>query len=329
MKQEPIFVVGPNRSGTSLLYALLGSHPNISMVRRTDLWRYFHNRYGNLNHQKNFERCLTAMLRYKRITRLTPDPARIRREFWQGEPTYGRLFTLFHQHHAEMVGKPRWGDKSLHTEHHADQVFAEFPKAKVIQVIRDPRDRYASERRRYKASVGAATSKWRSSTKAAIRNMQHYPEHYLVVRYESLVSYPEETLHQICVFIDEVYSPAMLTMQGVPEHREQGGNSSYEQFKPGEISTRSIGRFREVVSKRDIAFIQLCAGELMTTFDYDLEPNQFSLSDGLSYYLNVLPTNLARMTYHLMLKEYRDGRGRSIPDRRITEDYVQQIRWQH
>ena len=44
----PVFIAGADRSGTTLLFALLASHPNISMVRRTNMWRYFHQRYGDL-----------------------------------------------------------------------------------------------------------------------------------------------------------------------------------------------------------------------------------------------------------------------------------------
>ena len=48
---QPIFIAGPDRSGTTLLYALLASHPNISMVRRTNFWRWFYGRYGDLSNK--------------------------------------------------------------------------------------------------------------------------------------------------------------------------------------------------------------------------------------------------------------------------------------
>ena len=318
----PIFVGGPNRSGSSLMFALLATHPNISMVQRTDMWPLFYRRYGDLSQPDNFERCLTAMLHYRRLTRLGSDPDHIRREFWQGQPTYGRLFALFHEHRAKRLGKRRWGDKSLHTEHYADQVFAEFPQAKMIQIIRDPRDRYASAHKRYNEGVATATGKWLASIKVAKRNLQRYPDRYRVVRYETLAYQPEETLGQVCHFLNEEYTPAMFSMEGAPEHLEQAGDSSFERFKPGEISTRSIGRFRKVISSHEIAFIQMCAGRQMADFDYQVEPVQFSGSDRLLFYLVTLPTKLARLAGWFMRQKIREKRGRTIPVHRVIENAV-------
>jgi hypothetical protein len=325
MDSRPIFIAGPNRSGTSLMYALLASHPKISMVQRTDMWRYFYEQYGSLSEEDNFERCLKTMLQYRRISRLEPDADRIRREFWTGEPTYGRLFALFHAHHAEMVGKSRWGDKSLHAEQHVDQIIAEFPQAKVILIVRDPRDRYASERKKFRASVGSATRKWLVSVNAVKHSIDHYPDSCLVIRYETLASHPEETLRRVCTFIEEEYSPMMLTMKGAPEHLEQGGDSSFESFKPGEISTRSIGRFPKVISKLDIAFIQQFAGRDMVEFDYQMHPVQFTWSNRLRFYLIIVPINIARMTRLYFVHLVKNKRGRSIDPHRFIDNVASNL----
>lgn len=317
MTQGPIFVGGPNRSGTSLMYAILASHPNISMSQRTDLWRYFHGQFGDLSERENFEECLEAMLRYRRLSRLEPDPDRIRREFLAGEPTYGRLFALFHEHQAERVGRPRWGDKSLHSELHADQIFAEFPDARFIHIVRDPRDRYASERKKFSSNEASATARWLASAWAAKRNAQRYPERYLVVRYETLASRPEETMRKVCAFIGEPYVPEMLKMRGAPEHLAQGGDSSFEHIEPGEISTRSIGRFPNVLSAKEIAFIQMVVGRRMAEFEYELYPVELPAGERLSLYLVALPWGIVRMTRSLARKWYKHARGRTIKEHRV------------
>lgn len=322
-KPNPVYVSGTNRSGTTLMYALLASHPNLSMVRRTDMWRYFYHRYGDLSQPENFERCFDAMLHYKRIANLNPDPDRIRQEFWQGKASYGHLFALFHQHHADRVGKPRWGDKSLHTEEYAAQVFREFPQAKIIHMIRDPRDRYASVLKRLDATsrrVGVDTVKWLVSTRAAQEAAQQYPDRFLIVRYETLAQQPEETLHQVCRFINEPYMTEMLTMKGATRYAKEGANTSFEKVKPGVISTRSIGRFRQIISPWEIAYIQMFAGRMMADFEYEQEPVEMSVKERVIY-LSALPLGLLSMARWLTWNKIKEINGRSLREHRILDDY--------
>lgn len=327
MDRGPVFVAGIERSGTSLIYALLASHPNLAMTRRTNLWTHFYQQYGDLSRAENLERCLAGMLRYKRLVRLKPDPERIRREFWQGDPTYARLFALLEEHHAERLGKSRWGDKSLNTERYADPIFAAYPNARILHMIRDPRDRYASALTRWKVSrggVGAGTAMWLSSINLARRNQKCYPDRYMIVRYETLASQPEATLREICAFIGEEHTPVMRTMRGAQEFRDRGGNSSYGRREPGGISTSSIGRFRQVLSVRQIAFMQMIAERDMLALDYQPEDNRFSPQDWLLFTLIDVPLNLARMLAWLGREAYLNKAGRSVPSYRIVGQHQAQ-----
>lgn len=87
----------------------------------------------------------------------------------------------------------------------------------------------------------------------ARRNLRRYPNRYMVVRYEDLAASPEETLEEACEVIGESYEPSMLSMGDAPDHGAIGGNSSFGRIEPGTISTRSIGRFRTVLSPEGIA----------------------------------------------------------------------------
>jgi hypothetical protein len=314
---RPILLTGPDRSGTSLLFALLGSHPNISMVRRTNMFRWFHGRFGDLSDPVNFERCLDTMLRYERLSPLQPDPDRIRREFVAGDHTYGYLFDRLHSHHAERMGRPRWGDKSLHTEHHAAAVFSEFPDARMIQVMRDPRDRHASVMRRYpdvSRKVGPVTGRWLASERAGGRNLRHYPGRYRLVRYEDLVGDPEGVLADLCDFLDEPYTSAMLSMGGVPEHEK--GNSSFEQFAPGTISTKGIGRYRTALDRRDVAFIESVGRRAMKRLGYQPDTAALRLGD-----VPYVAENAARMMAWIAADPERRGRA-EVPASRLSPEPI-------
>jgi hypothetical protein len=319
----PIIIAGPDRSGTSLMFALLASHPNISMVRRTNMWRYFHERYGDLSESDNFERCLSDMTRYNRMKHLQPDPERIRREFLDGEASYGRLFALFHLHNAERMGKLRWGDKSLHTEHYADRVFREYPNAKIIHMTRDPRDRYASVRKRHgrdNPRLGGSTGRWLFSMNRAIRNQKRYPAQYKIVCFEDITRDPEEAMREVCAFIGEEFSPDIMTMRGAAEHANVGGNSSFEKIEPGKISKKPVGRYRAVLSKLEILYIQIFTGKFMQKFGYKKEQVKLSAGEMLRFYVWLLPSSLLRMFVWILLTHLKVTRGEPIPRSRLLSE---------
>lgn len=323
MIKGPIFVAGLERSGTSLMYALLASHPNLAMTRRTNMWTYFYDQYGDLSQPDNFERCFTMMMKYKRLVKLQPDPDRIRKEFGQGEMSYARLFSIIEGHYAERVGKPRWGDKSLNTERYAEPIFAAYPEAKILHMIRDPRDRYASVLKRWKVrrgDVGAGTAMWLSSVSLAKENQKRFPEQYMIVRYETLVAQPEEMLQKICDFIGEDFAPQMLTMKGAKTFRDQGSNSSYGQRKPGVISTNSIGRYNQVLSARQIACIQSFAKQEMLSFDYELDALEMPWKEKLRLIMADWPRNLVLLHSWRIRETMRDQRGRKLPSYRIVPE---------
>src|SRR5439155_22873715 len=93
------------------------------------------------------------------------------------------------------------GDKSLDTERHADAIFLAYPHARILHMIRDPRDRFASSSVRWKVrrgGVGAGTAEWLSSVRLARLNESRYPDRYRSVRYEMLVSQPVAALREVC-----------------------------------------------------------------------------------------------------------------------------------
>jgi len=319
-KAGPVYVAGLERSGTSLMFGLLASHPQIAMTRRTNLWKHFYRRFGDLGDPANLDRCLDTMRRYKRLVILELDWSRLRSDFRNGDPTYGRLFELLEEQYARRLGRPRWGDKSLDTERHADAIFFAYPDARILHMIRDPRDRYASSSVRWKVrrgGVGAGTAEWLSSVRLARLNESRYPDRYRSVRYETLVSQPVAALREVCAFIDAEYTPAMLGMDGAPGFRD-GGNSSYGRHDPGVISTASVGRFRQVLSARQIATIQLLAKDEMTSFGYELQPLRLALGERLGFALRDVPVESAHAIAWRTRETIRDRAGRPLPSYRLV-----------
>jgi hypothetical protein len=298
MSREPIFIGGLDRSGKTSLRACLVSHPNISIPAvGSNMWTYFYGQYGDLHLSENLERCLTALLRYKHVRCLDPDPERLRREFAAGPRTYGRLFGLIHEHHAEREGKPRWGDQTGLIERYADVIFEEFPRAKMIHMVRDPRDRYLASLELWpsgRGRVGGATARWLYSVRLARHNARRYPERYLILQFEDLICQPEPTLRQVCTFLGEAYVPGMVAMDGAPEYRQK--RSAGRDVPPGEspLSESFIGRYRGAIPAEEIAFMQRLARQEMAAFGYAPDDLGFSAATRLRLALREYPLNTIR-----------------------------------
>lgn len=321
MDWKPIFLAGSQRSGTTLLYAIIGSHPDIALTRRTNFWEFFYKRFGDLSDPENAARCLAAMKRYERLADLEPDWASYFEEFWSGERTYARLFGLLEQQHARRLGKRRWGDKSHNLERHAKAVFECYPNARMIHIIRDPRDRYVSARKAERVGRGGAaagTAAWLWSVHLAKRNLRRYPKQYKVVQFESLVASPEETARQLCEFIEEEYSPEMLTLKGAAEFSEKGGNSSFQSHRAGAISRSPVGRYRKFLEPRELAVMQALARREMCDFDYEVEPVNLSGAELLRHHLLDRPMSWALAAQWQVRQEYKFWTGREPSARRVV-----------
>lgn len=280
ISQEPIYIGGLDRSGKTMMRGFLVSHPNIAIPPvGSNMETYFYRRFGDLGTPANLTRCLEAMLAYSHVRVLDPDPVRIRREFAEGPATYARLFSLFLMHYAEREGRPRWGAQTGLIERYADHLFAAFPATKIIHMVRDPRDRYEASLDLWptgRGRAGGATARWRYSVHLAERNLAKYPDGYMVVRFEDLVTRTEETLRDVCHFLRERFHPEMLSMSGAPERRERLSANVGSATSDDLLSKAFIGRFRGRVPRPELAFIQLHAGRLMRRNGY--RPDQLGLS---------------------------------------------------
>jgi hypothetical protein len=295
----PIYIGGLDRSGKTTMAAFLTSHTEIAVPDvGSNMWTYFYGRFGDLAVPANLERCLHAMQLYKPVLSLEPDVDRIRREFLAGPGTYGALFSLFLEHWAERQGKPRWAVQTGLVERYADQIFAAHPDAKVIHMVRDPRDRYVGSLELWpdgRGRAGGATARWIYSCRLAGQHVRRYPNNYLVVRYEDMVLHTDATLRHVCAFLDVDFVPEMLGMPGAPARRERLASHADLDTYDCPLTDDFIGQYREHVPREELVFIQLHARRFMRTYGYAPEPPELTRSQWSRFVIVGWPNQAARM----------------------------------
>lgn len=301
MTDRPIFLAGIDRSGIGLLGETLEAHPEVAMTRRINFWDFYADRFGDLADPSNLEKCLHSMMSYTRVRRLEPDVEALRTQFVQGEATYPRLFRLLQEQNMRRLGKRRWGDKSHGAEGHARRILADFPGATILHVIRDPRDRYASQathRSPGMGGVGSGVAAWLWSARLARQHAHAYPGRYLPIRYEDLVARPEMVVRSICTFVGIPFDPAMLT----PEDA-------------GPLHTESVGRYRRDLSGGEIGFVERVAGREMRRWGYEPEGARNPVRERLRFLATGFP---AAATGLVLWRPWRTAKGllRSGPSAR-------------
>ena len=294
MTSTPIFLGGLDRSGKTYMRFMLESHPEIIFSKRTNLWTKYYQQYGSLEKEENLERCLTALRKNKHVLALSPDFEHIQAEFKQGSRSYERLFELIHQQFAEKNKKKFWGDQTGLLENLASNILESYPDAKFIHMIRDPRDRYAAilKKPESKQGLGIATARWLHSANLAQKNMDQYPNRYLVIRYETMVSDPAETISMVCDFLGVEYMPSMIQLDQIPRFDNE---SSRDGNGDGPITDKFIGQFRKDLSQGQTAFIEFFSRQPMGQFQYQLvEPSEVGKQRNAEY-LQTWVLNLIQM----------------------------------
>jgi len=264
--EKPIFIVGAPRSGTTLLRNMLNRHPAIAIWRDSDFYHYVFRRsrsFGSLDNPKKRKRLVTEYLSIRCIRRMQMDPQALEATLLREGDSYQRLFLSLLRFYAQAQGKRRCGDKT-HQAQFAETLCEWYPGASIIHLVRDPRDMVASLLRLKWAdqNVFGNAHLWLRCNLAA-RRSQHRPQ-YILVRYEQLVTQPEEELRRICGFVGEEYSPAML----IPNH-DPSADRPWLLRAEEPVTTERLGQWQNQLTKDQVALIEWQVKPHMQAFGYE------------------------------------------------------------
>ncbi len=128
---------------------------------------------------------------------------------------------------TRAAGKARWLEKTPRHILHLDELFARFPEARVVLMMRDGRDVACSIRDRT-GDLDEGIRRWVDDNAAA--DPFRDQDGVLVLRYEDLVEDPEAALRRVTDHLGEPFEAEMLA-----HHRSgfrfYGGVNNMEKFK--------------------------------------------------------------------------------------------------
>jgi len=189
---------------------------------------------------------------------------------------------------ARSEGKSRWLEKTPAHVLHLAKFLPFLPEARVIELVRDPRDVLASKKIRRSEpldhlpiNVGSKSStlkynatldslSWWEAEHAGDRALIEYPEQVARIRYEDLVTNPEETTSTVAQFLGIESTALTLDVpwrNATSVSKEQAGNA---------ISPAAVGKGLKQLTDGELAVCQLINGKSMSQLGYELKSLGFS-----------------------------------------------------
>lgn len=248
----PIFIGGMFKSGTTLLRAMIGQHSRIAAGLET----YWFDLKWAAPHDQSFNERIRTLADFYDFDLATLET------FVAESDGVVTFMDKFLGAFAERMGKNRWAEKTPGNVTHMDRVLAGWPNARIIHIIRDPRDVLASLREAGKwDSINEFTERW-CAFLAAAETHKSQPwlgdHNYLEIRYETLTFEPEPTMRKIIEFVGEAWEPKVARFEGKDGDFTKvlgvTGKSSTTLLQLREPLTKSrVGNWRRVLDEKEIA----------------------------------------------------------------------------
>ena len=299
--KDKIFIVGVGRSGTSLLQSMLNAHSKVAFIPETHFLRKYvfkknvaitpENKNGFLNELKND-------LEFNR-TKIEPE------NIVHSGNTYLQTYNLLLENYLKSKGKDIIGDKDPRNIDFISQLNHFFPEAKVLHIIRDPRDVVLS---RTKADW---SKHWPFGLHAYLYNtqiqmgrkkgIQLFGDNYLEIYYESLIEQPVEELKRVCTFIGVDYEQEMLNFGKSAKELVDKREMQWKKETLGPLLSTNKNKWKTSFSSKQIDLIQKVCG-------YSFQSGQYQREEVKTNFINIfhiIGAQLFKWLYPLRIKSLK------------------------
>ncbi len=283
----PFFIVGVQRSGTTMLRLMLNAHSRLCVPFESRFIPEFFRRqaeFGDLKATGGMRAMLDAIAqdRFVRKGRLVPDEQAV---LQRGPQSYAQLVDSVFAALAAAQGKQRWGDKTPSYLLEMDTLWTLFPGCRFIHLVRDGRDVALSLQALSWGSrdLLRVAQDWRWKVTMGRKMGRMVPDHYLEIHFEDLVVSPRDTLQRVCEFIGERFEEAMLDYSDTAADAMPAGSLVWHSSSVRPPDADKAGAWRTRMGRVDQALFDSVAGETLAMFGYPRSGARRSLATRLRF----------------------------------------------
>ena len=169
---DPIFIIGTQRSGTTLLRLMLTAHPDICIPPESPFFVHLEQKYGStVDLCNNVVAFLDDLYTDEKFREWNVNRTSLQRNLSKNSSLkYSDAISIVYQTNMQQFdsGARIWGDKNPVHIFHVHTILKYFPNARVIHIVRDVRAVYNSVStkaisqfgKRLRAQVLLVTKRW-------------------------------------------------------------------------------------------------------------------------------------------------------------------------
>jgi hypothetical protein len=267
---------------------MLNTHPALAMPHETRFLIAGWERravFGDLSDPQNRRRVAKwiAARPKSRLYRLGVELEELIAALEAAPPTIGSVLGAPFALYAERQGKGRWGDKRPSHAQHLDAIFAMFPHAQFVNMVRDPRATVASVRKIgwYGGDLAAGAALWLRSLRAVDRWRRRLaPDQVLDIQYEELVHGPRRSLERIADFLG--LSPdGVDTMMRFHESSDVPADRTFHPRIASPVTTDAVRAWEAALTSEEVAFVEHVLGAEMRRYGYEPAATDTPVPDGM------------------------------------------------
>jgi hypothetical protein len=311
-----LFVVGNSRSGTTMMGRILGKHSDVYTFGELHFFGQLWSPASSSELQNQKAEKLASQLfcvqregyrTHGKPSSFLEESQNFLNELAEYPATPDQLFSAFLRYETVRNCKAIPCDQTPRNVFYIDDILRFYPQAKIINMIRDPRDVLLSQKQKWKRRLLGGTDMpmketfrdwinyhpitisriWHTAVTAADRFIDK--ERVISIYFEKLLAHPEATVANVCEFIGIDYAASMLRVPQV--------GSSVNTDKPNQLGinptrahnwhTNNVkkdtglpNKSQRVLSSTEIYISQKINRTLMEKHNYipiSIRPNIFSL----------------------------------------------------
>lgn len=286
MQQNPIFILGNPRSGTSLLRVIINAHPDILIPPECGFAVWLYDEFKNKDFERNQTKnnFIEKLIRTRKFETWKLNIDELKTKFLNIHvknyaDTVDFIYRFYGSSHS--IYFKRWGDKNNFYLNNMTEINEIFPEAQFIHIVRDGRDVASSYIDISSKSIESKYSPdlpvnikdiaidWIRNNDKIIRSLSDVPEERkLLIRFEDVIQNFDLIIRKIIHFLGISYSEKMKNFQHSTNALEPDEFMQWKSKLYNGLDQSSIGRYKKDLSLEEVEIFNRLAGKSLRKYGY-------------------------------------------------------------